>query len=188
MKKTRREFDAGVKAKMAPETLRAESTTADWAARHGVHPNQIYGWQRQLIENAAKLFAGEGSEAAEVRREGEGHEMVSTKDETARNAVRLVVANRAAENFLRSGCQSSAAATGTRWAVGTAAGASAVLSYFVPTHVTAVTNITVRVLPAERPERICLCLCPVPIMQVSAEEHVKNTSVSRYGVKTTSTQ
>jgi hypothetical protein len=42
---------------------------------------------------------------------------------------------------------------GTRWAVGTAASASAVLSYFVLTHVTGVTNITVRLLAAERPAR-----------------------------------
>jgi hypothetical protein len=37
---------------------------------------------------------------------------------------------------------------GTRWAVGTAASASAVLSYFVLTHVIAVTNITVRRQPS----------------------------------------
>jgi hypothetical protein len=37
--------------------------------------------------------------------------------------------------------------------VGTAASASAVLSYFVLTDVTAVTNITVRRLAAERPAR-----------------------------------
>jgi transposase len=35
MKKTRRKFDAGVKAKIALEALREESTTADLAARHG---------------------------------------------------------------------------------------------------------------------------------------------------------
>jgi len=41
MKKTRRKFDAGVKAKIALEAVREEATIADLAARHGVHPNQI---------------------------------------------------------------------------------------------------------------------------------------------------
>ena len=75
MKKTRRKFDSGVKARIALEAVREEATIADLAARHGIHPNQIYGWKRQLIENAAKLFAGEASGAAEGRREGEMTEL-----------------------------------------------------------------------------------------------------------------
>ncbi len=75
MKKTRRKFDAGVKARIALEAVREEATIADLAARHGIHPNQIDGWKRQLIENAAKLFAGEASGAAEGRREGEMTEL-----------------------------------------------------------------------------------------------------------------
>ena len=42
MKKTRRKIDAALKAKIALEALREQSTIADLAQRHQVHPNQIY--------------------------------------------------------------------------------------------------------------------------------------------------
>ena len=47
-----------------------EATIAELAVRMG-YPDQIYGWKKQLIEQAAQLFAGGGNGPAEGRREGE---------------------------------------------------------------------------------------------------------------------
>jgi transposase len=27
------------------------------AKRHGIHPNQIYGWKKQVLDSVASLFA-----------------------------------------------------------------------------------------------------------------------------------
>jgi len=55
-RRRRRKIEATVKAKIAVEALRGQATVGELAALYEVHPNQIYFWRKQLIEQAARIF------------------------------------------------------------------------------------------------------------------------------------
>ncbi len=66
----RKRYSADFKAKVALEALRGELTTAQLAAKHGVHQTMISGWKRQAIDGLASVFSTK-TEAEEGPREGD---------------------------------------------------------------------------------------------------------------------
>jgi transposase len=68
-KRTR--YSADFKAKVALEALRGELTTAQLAAKHGIHQTMVGEWKRQAMEGLTAVFSGkavapENAKAAEV--------------------------------------------------------------------------------------------------------------------------
>jgi transposase len=68
-KRTR--YSAEFKAKVALEALRGELTTAQLAAKHGIHQTMVGEWKRQAMEGLASVFSGrsaaqEGARASEA--------------------------------------------------------------------------------------------------------------------------
>ena len=56
MRRKRRNFQPGFKAKVAIEAIKEESTLAELAQKYELHPNQISEWKKQLLEHADSVF------------------------------------------------------------------------------------------------------------------------------------
>ena len=56
MKKTRRKFTSGFKAKVALEAIKERSTLAELAKKFELHQNQISKWKQEFIENSSTIF------------------------------------------------------------------------------------------------------------------------------------
>jgi transposase-like protein len=71
MAKRRKRYSPDLKFRVALEAARGQETINELASRHGVHPNQIGQWKRQLLEQGAQVFDGSrgarGDEAQEAR-------------------------------------------------------------------------------------------------------------------------
>ena len=53
----RQVYDEQFKAKVALEAIKGEKTIAEIASQYKVHPNQILGWKKHLLESVAGLFS-----------------------------------------------------------------------------------------------------------------------------------
>ena len=65
MKNTRTKHTPEFKAKVALAAVRENATVPELAKQFGLHPNQIYTWKREFIENAARVFMNGGTPKSE---------------------------------------------------------------------------------------------------------------------------
>ena len=66
--KTRRQFSAEFKAKVAIEAIKEEKTVSELAQIHQVHPNLIGLWKKEFLSRAEKVFEAGKDESDEVKK------------------------------------------------------------------------------------------------------------------------
>ncbi len=64
MKRTRRQYGADWKAKIALEAIKGQRTVQQIASHYEIHPNLVTHWKKELLEGAAEIFSnGQGAAA-----------------------------------------------------------------------------------------------------------------------------
>lgn len=76
MNRKRRRFSGAFKAKVALAAVRGDKTTAELAAKFGVHGNQVSAWKKQLLEGAPELFPDRRTRDANGAAEEELYEQI----------------------------------------------------------------------------------------------------------------
>lgn len=63
----RKHFSASQKAQIVLEILKEEKTVIQVASEFGIHPNVLYRWKKQALENLPKLFEDETKNERELQ-------------------------------------------------------------------------------------------------------------------------
>jgi transposase len=67
----KKRYTAKQKAQIVLEILKEERTVTQIASEYGIHPNQLYKWKSQALENLSSLFEDErkGEKARQAEHE-----------------------------------------------------------------------------------------------------------------------
>ncbi len=66
MKKTRRKFSSGFKARVAIEALKERESLAELSKRYEVHPTVISKWKMEFLEKSSTVFDKKSEEEVGV--------------------------------------------------------------------------------------------------------------------------
>ena len=66
MKRTRRQYSADWKAKIALEAIKGQQTIQQIASHYEIHPDLMTHWKKQWLEGAAQIFSN-GQKAGRER-------------------------------------------------------------------------------------------------------------------------